>query len=117
MTTYLDTSWGDDEFFLSYTFNCDVDAVYCGITCWNKETGEEIMYSDNKQKDTAGTSGKYMGCQGWIDQNMSSGNGEAGLTLGETYEWKGYVIDKYGNRYESEVCEFTFTDDGSRFKK
>lgn len=117
MTTFLDTSWGDDEFFLSYDFNCDVDVIHIGITCWNKETGEEIMYCDDKQKDNAGTSGKYLGCQGWIYENMSSGNGKEGLTLGETYEWKGYAIDKYGNRYESEVCEFTFTDEGSRFKE
>lgn len=75
------------------------------------------MYCDDKQKDNAGTSRKYLGCQGWIYENTSSGNGKEGLTLGETYEWKGYAIDKYGNKYESEVCEFTFTDEGSRFKE
>ncbi len=115
MNAYLDTSWGDDEFFLSFDFNCDVDAVSCGITCWNKATGKEISYCDSKQKNAAGTSGGYRGCQGWIDSSSTSGNGEAGLTLGETYEWKGYVIDRYGNKYESDICEFTFTDNGSRF--
>ncbi|MBR3933713.1 MAG: S-layer homology domain-containing protein [Clostridia bacterium] len=113
MRTELDTSWGDDEYFIYYSYYCNVPTAGYGIKIWDSATGKEIEYLDPDYREKAleaNVTGTYSGCQGSIY------DGEAyNLELGKTYEWIGYVVDVDGNVYESEKQTFVFDGAGSRF--
>ncbi len=114
---FLDTSWGDDELFWGFSYICNADTVKYGVEIWNKRTKKHIAYQELTnpayREEYIGSDqvGTFSRCIGSID---TLGN-VYDLELGETYEWSAYVYDTQGNKHCSDIQEYTFTGDGSRF--
>lgn len=109
--TFWDTGWGDDEYGIRFSYDCEQVITERGIKCWDKD-GLEIAYLDGPVGGiTFEGDDKYVF---FCIQANFEGEHTGSLVLGETYYWIAYVIcNNY--RYESLTQSFVFSNDGSRW--
>ena len=103
--------------FWSFQYVCNVDTEKCGVEIWNKRTKKQIAYdklTNPAYREIFVNENQFGGFSTCIGSIGSSGETYT-LKLGETYEWMAYVYDTQGNKYCSDIQEYTFTGKGSRF--
>lgn len=109
MHTFLDKSWGDDELFFFYDFQCSSTVYEYGVIIKNASTGVVQYHPNNGVYPNNDGSYSYSDCLASICDDRAYD-----LEPGEQYVWQGYVVCEEGMFYSDE-CWYYHDISGSRW--